>query len=137
MPNDTATTEPISAPVYKSGCGDRKRSYATISEARTAAAYSWAQTGVNLGVYKCRQCGMYHLTHNLFRRGTYVRFVQKPNFSGGWTTGMMTEWRDEGKTPRTKEEIEQARGDYIHRKSEQKSKSNKVRRRIKWRDRDE
>jgi len=120
----------------KSGCGDRKRTYDTINEARQAVAYSWSRTGCNLGVYKCRQCGKYHITHQLTGRGDYVKFVSHPNFSGKKPNGLDTGWCKEGEKPRTKEEIAAERKDYLDDVRAKKAKLNRVKRRIKWRDRD-
>lgn len=124
------------SPLYepKSGCGDRKRTYDTINEARRAAAYSWSQTGCNLGVYKCRQCGKYHITHQLGHRGTYVRFVSNPNFSGGHPNGIDVCWRKEGNRPKTNEEIAEARKDYLDKVKAKKSKINRTKRKIRWKD---
>lgn len=139
LPNENQSEIRISVtPLHepKSGCGDRKRTYDTINEARQAVAYSWSRTGCNLGVYKCRQCGKYHITHQLDRLGRYVRFVSHPNFSGKSPNGIDTGWQKEGEKPRTKEEIEAERKDYLADMKMKKAKINRVKRRIKWHDRD-
>lgn len=129
------TVTPLHEP--KSGCGDRKRTYDTINEARRAAAYSWSKTGCNLGVYKCRQCGKFHITHQLGHRGNYVRFVASPNFSGMHPNGVEVGWRKEGNLQKTNEEIAEERKVFFAKIKAEKEKLNRTRRKIRWKDRGE
>lgn len=118
----------------KSGCGDRKRTYDTLGEARQAVAYSWSRTGCNLGVYKCRECGKFHITHRLEGHGDYVRLVSHPNFSGIGENGVNPGWDREGIRPRTSDEIAEERREFLAASASRKSRANRVRRRIRWHD---
>ena len=120
--------------VPRSGCGDRKRTYDTLGEARQAVASSWSRTGCNLGVYRCRECGKFHITHRLEGRGDYVRFVSHPNFSGIGENGVNPGWDREGVRPRTSDEIAEERREFLAGTASRKSRANRVRRRIRWHD---
>lgn len=115
MPNAVGRFRISVAPLRepKSGCGDRKRTYNTLGEARQAVAYSWSRTGCNLGVYRCRECGKFHITHRLEGRGDYVRFVSHPNFSGIGENGVNPGWDREGIRPRTSDEIAEERREFL------------------------
>lgn len=93
--------------------------------------HTWSKTGCNLGVYKCRQCGKYLITHQLGHRGDYVRFVARPNFSGTHPNGVEVGWRKEGTLPKTNEEIAEGSKDFLAEMKAEKYKINRTRRKIR------
>lgn len=140
QPNERCELTAVISHGRRSGCGDRKRTYETIQEARIAAAYSWSRSGCNLAVYRCPTCGKFHLTHILkgvHNRLEKVRFVQNPNFSGGRTEKMKDGWNHEGVIPKTEEDIALERAEFLKRRKEAKARLNRTRRRIRWKDREE